>query len=519
MLKGHRIRLAGVLWGFLALGFIVPAANAGPGLDVPGPDAAVTQEGALDDGDITTALDLELLLDEGVSSHLIDIETKEGIVTLSGSVDNILAKERAERIAENIKGVRSVVNLIEVEPVIRNDNELRNDIERALLVDPATDSYEIDATVDGGVVMLTGEVESWAEKELAEHVAKGVKGVVGVDNRIVINYRKKRADTEIQAEVKRRLEVNPLIDAAWIDVEVKDNKVTLTGTAGSARERTRAFSSAWVYGVDEVDISGLDVKVWARDEHKRQLAVLKSDQEIHEAVKDSFLYDPRVFSFEIDVDVDNGSVTLEGDVDNLKAKKAAAQDARNTPGVWNVDNRILVRPLTELSDEKIAQNLKDALFWNPIVERFDLTVIVRNKKAYLYGRVDDVFEKMAAEDVASRTNGIADVESNIQVDQVWVWKSDQMIQEDIEDQLDWNVFVDERAIDVSVDNGVATLDGEVDSLMELDAAIKEAFDGGARRVVNELAIDDSPDGYPGIYYHYGWPYWPYWYDSPAPRPE
>jgi len=58
-----------------------------------------------------------------------------------------------------------------------------------------------------------------------------------------------------------------------------------------------------------------------------------------------------------------------------------------------------------------------------------------------------------------------------------------------------SVFVGEEDIDVSVQNGVATLEGEVDSMMELDQAIKDAFDGGARRVINRLDIDDQPDYY------------------------
>ena len=66
------------------------------------------------DIDITLAVDRQLQIDEGVPAHLIDVRTKDGIVTLSGPVENLLARERAAEIAATVKGVRSVINLIDV---------------------------------------------------------------------------------------------------------------------------------------------------------------------------------------------------------------------------------------------------------------------------------------------------------------------------------------------------------------------------------------------------------------------
>jgi osmotically-inducible protein OsmY len=198
-------------------------------------------------------------------------------------------------------------------------------------------------------------------------------------------------------------------------------------------------------------------------------------------------------------------------VDNLKAKKAAGQDALNTIGVWRVENEIDVRPVFSLTDEEIELNVEQALLWNPVVERFELTVFVRNKKVYLYGRVDSNYEKMEAEDVASRVNGVVSVANKIQVDDVWTWKGDKEIKQDILQQFSWNIFVYDDDIEVTVENGVATLEGEVDSIMELDSAIKDAFDGGARRVTNRLTIAERPDYYPDLHIRdYWWPYWPYW---------
>ena len=82
----------------------------------------------LRDKDITQAVELNLLADMSVSTHLIDVETHEGVVTLSGSVDNFMEKDRVINIVESVKGVRSIIDMIEVKPVFRTDREIQKDV-------------------------------------------------------------------------------------------------------------------------------------------------------------------------------------------------------------------------------------------------------------------------------------------------------------------------------------------------------------------------------------------------------
>jgi osmotically-inducible protein OsmY len=70
-----------------------------------------------------------LLNDSGVPAYLIDVSTRDGIVTLSGWVDSLLAKERASEIAATIKGVRAVVNRIAI-TTVRPDEEILEDVRR-----------------------------------------------------------------------------------------------------------------------------------------------------------------------------------------------------------------------------------------------------------------------------------------------------------------------------------------------------------------------------------------------------
>ena len=475
----------------------------------------------LNDRTITDAVEDELLMDKAVPSHRISVATADGVVTLFGATDNILAKERAARIAMVVKGVRAVVNKIEVDPpILRTDQEIRGDVQDALLTDPATDSYEVGVTVDQNVVTLTGTVDSYQEKQLCEKVAKGVRGVTGINNKIVVAYPKQRSDAEIKAEVEKTLEWDAFVDDALIDVDVKDGKVTLSGIVGSAAEKRRAHMDACVYGSLSVDESKLQVQKWARYEHlKGEKYAQKSAKEIEAAVKDALILDPRVYLFNITPEVadDGTTVILRGTVDNLKAKRAASQDARNTVGVRNVKNRIKVQPADELSDSKIEEKISEAIMRDPYLESDEISVDVINGVARLYGFVNSFFEKSQADDVASKVKGVIVVDNNLvvqkystpylykpYVDDEYVldfdWyrhrpryplKSDWKIKQDIESELFWSPFVDADQVNVTVENGEATLTGSVDSWSEYGAAQDNAYEGGAVFVDNDLAVKSS----------------------------
>ncbi|MGC9343110.1 MAG: BON domain-containing protein, partial [Bacteroidales bacterium] len=225
---------------------------------------------AISDNDISMAVEDELLYNSTTPSYLIDVSTYEGIVTLSGSVDNLLARDRATAIAGSVKGVRGVVNNIEVNTEFIADQALEKDVNEALLHDPATDSYEIGVDVVNGVATLTGTVDSYQEKQLTEFVTKGVKGLTGIKNEIDVSYKTNRTDYEIQQEVEAILANDKRIDDALIEVNVDNGKVVLSGVVGSANEKSSAGLRAWTAGVTNVNTDNLKVEEWARDEKLRK---------------------------------------------------------------------------------------------------------------------------------------------------------------------------------------------------------------------------------------------------------
>jgi osmotically-inducible protein OsmY len=479
--------------------------------------AAAVAAADLKDADVTDVVEREFIHDPGLDSNAISVKTLDGIVTLTGTVDNLLAKERATLVAETVRGVRSIVNRIEIEPPAdRTDEQIRSDVKAALLADPATDSFEIQVAAADGTVTLTGNVESWQEKRLCATVSKSIKGVTGLVNSITVKPAMDRPDGEIQAEIEQALHWNDLVDDGLIDVAVKDGKVTLTGTVGSAAEKRQARFDAWCTGVSSVDTSGLDVERWARDpDLRRSKYVSRPAEAVARAVERAILQDPRVFAFNVGVSVTNGgTVTLRGTVDNLKAKRAAENVARHTVGAFAVRNHLKVRSSSERADKQIAQDIRASLMRDPYVDQYEIIVSVDDGRVSLLGTVDSYFERAQADDVASRVNGVTTVSNHLAVDgarygydpyvDTWTvydydwllhdpvrlqtYRSDDEILSEVRDELWWSPFVDADQVTVTVDNGVATLVGAVDSWSEWRAAQENAYEGGAVLVRNDLTV-------------------------------
>ncbi|MEZ5318533.1 MAG: BON domain-containing protein [Vicinamibacterales bacterium] len=476
-----------------------------------------TMRHAMTNADVLDAVEDELLVDRRVPSRHVTVQFVDGIVTLTGTVDNLVAKERAARIAETVKGVQSVVNRITVQPIeTRTGAELRGDVVHALAVDPATESYEVDVSAtDDGQVTLQGEVDSWAEQHLAGLVTKGVAGVTALQNNIEVRPSAMRPDAEIAADIRGRIDWSTLVDGALVTVDVDDGAVNLTGTVGSAAEKRQAGLLAWTSGVRTVDTDGLTVSRWARDPDLREKKyVNKPDGEVQQAVENALLLDPRVNSQRVDASVDHGLVTLRGTVTSPSAAEAARTDARHTVGVGSVRDHLKVEPASARSDAAIASDVRDAIGRNAFLDRQDVTVTAINGTAYLYGTVDSYLEKVEAERAASHVRGVAEVANELVVRQpAWMgydpyvddasiydypwytwapahsWTPDHEIQDDIESQLWWSPFVDSDEVTVTVDDGVARLTGTVDSWSEYNAATDNAFEGGAVWVDNDLVVD------------------------------
>ena len=176
--------------------------------------------GQIEDNDILDAVEKELVSDDSVPHHLIDVRVSGGIVTLGGTSDTLLGRRRAAELVSSLKGVRAVVNRVRVLPVGRNDKEILADVQAALRDDPVADEEQLRIKVDQGRVTLEGAVDSFPEKRLSEMAVAGVRGVTEIDNQITILAKTARPDSEIKPEIVRRMELNPFLSKSSINVQV-----------------------------------------------------------------------------------------------------------------------------------------------------------------------------------------------------------------------------------------------------------------------------------------------------------
>jgi osmotically-inducible protein OsmY len=137
------------------------------------------------DPEIAAAAVRALQWDALLVPEKIEVTVSKGWITLKGTVDWQYKKHEAERVVRNLAGVKGVSNLIEVKPKVKPD-EIKKQVEQALVRSAQTDAGRITVEVDGNKVTLRGTVRAWVERQEAERAAWRAPGVVTVDNRITV---------------------------------------------------------------------------------------------------------------------------------------------------------------------------------------------------------------------------------------------------------------------------------------------------------------------------------------------
>lgn len=143
----------------------------------------------MDDSTITAKVKAALLDNESIESTDISVKTDKKVVTLSGFVQSQAQAEAAVAAAKTVEGVASVSDKLHVrdskESSIKGyagDTATTSEVKAKLLADDIVPSRNVKVETTDGVVQLSGTVESQAQSERAESVAKAVEGVKSVKN-------------------------------------------------------------------------------------------------------------------------------------------------------------------------------------------------------------------------------------------------------------------------------------------------------------------------------------------------
>jgi osmotically-inducible protein OsmY len=215
---------------------------------------------------------------------------------------------------------------------MKTDSQLQKDVLAELAWEPAIHAAEIGVEVKGGVVTLSGEVRTFAEKWRAERAAQRVSGVtaLAVDLQVHLMESGVRGDADLAESARNILQWTSGVKADSVKVMVETGWITLTGDVDWKFQKQAAVDAVRsISGVTGVsDQIGVVPRV--------QAAAVKSD--IEAAIQRAATADAR----RIDVAVSGTNVTLSGTIHSWAERDLVTQSAWNSPGVSNVVDNLML---------------------------------------------------------------------------------------------------------------------------------------------------------------------------------
>jgi osmotically-inducible protein OsmY len=208
----------------------------------------------------------------------------------------------------------------------------------------------------------------------------------------------------LQQAVLSELLWEPSIKAGHIGVTASNGVVTLSGHVANFAEKWAAEAAA--NRVKDVKAVAVEIEVELPFEMKR------TDDQIAEALLDRLAWDVSVPKDRVKVKVENGWITLSGDVDWYFQSEAAAEACRRMHGVVSVVNLIVIKPPVRPSE--IHEKIKLALhrsWYEPI----NIAVRAEGGKVHLSGNVRSWYERRQAETAAWSAPGVTSVDDTITI--------------------------------------------------------------------------------------------------------
>jgi osmotically-inducible protein OsmY len=243
----------------------------------------------------------------------INVQSKDGAVTLSGTVSEEGHKALAEETVRNIDGVKSVDNKLEYKgesSVEMSDTWLTTKVKTALLFRTSVSGFKTEVNTVNGIVTLTGEATSQAQKDLTGEYAKDIEGVKSVKNEMTVTKDEKSAQMATG----------------------NSDVIAVSNVSGQPQQRTVKQETMPVSTGDK-----------GRSDAARTAGEKIDDASITAMVKTSLLYHRSTGGLKTSVTTRDGVVTLEGEAKNSAEKELATRYTKDVHGVVSVNNNMSVK--------------------------------------------------------------------------------------------------------------------------------------------------------------------------------
>lgn len=212
-------------------------------------------------------------------------------------------------------------------------------------------------------------------------------------------------DRQLQKDILNELDWEPSVDASRIGVEVSDGVATLSGHVDSYTQKWAAERVAQrVAGIKSVAVE-LDVVV--PGPHQR------NDTEIATAAANAIDWNASIPKDTVKLIVENGWITLSGEVEWAFIRTAAETSVRNLYGVKGVANNIVIRPSVE--PRGVKTKIEAALYRRAHLDATGIVVGVKKGTVTLTGAVDSLAERNTVEWAAWSAPGVQKVVDNLVV--------------------------------------------------------------------------------------------------------
>lgn len=214
-----------------------------------------------------------------------------------------------------------------------------------------------------------------------------------------------KTDAQIQKDVIDQIKWEPALNASEIGVAVKNGVVTLSGIVDSFSQKIAVeIAARKVTGVKAV---AEDIQVGVSPIYRR------TDTEIAQAILNAFKWNTSVPDDKIEIKVEDGVVTLDGEVEWDYQRNAAKNAVERLAGVRRINNFISIKQKVIASDVK--QKITAALQRSATIDAGKIAVEVTGNKVVLTGKVRSFAEEQDAVDAAWSAPGVSSVEDRLEM--------------------------------------------------------------------------------------------------------